>query len=72
MPGVSDLYVQARRALLDALDALDPHRDAVVLVGSQAIYLYTGDTDVPIATQTKDSDIALDPSLIEDDPLLET
>lgn len=71
MPGVSDLYVQARRALLDALDALDPHRDAVVLVGSQAIYLYTGDTDVPIATETKDSDIALDPSLIEDDPLLE-
>lgn len=31
-------YVQARRILLDALQALGSHRKAVVLVGAQAIY----------------------------------
>lgn len=71
MPGAADLYIQARRALLDALEALEQHRNAIVLVGAQAIYLYTGESDVPIATQTKDSDIAIDPALIEQDPLLE-
>ena len=29
-------YVEARRVLLDALDALRPHLDAVVLIGAQA------------------------------------
>jgi hypothetical protein len=38
--------VSARRALLDALDALGPHRDAVILVGAQAIYLHTGSAEV--------------------------
>lgn len=71
MPGAADLYIQARRALLDALEALEQHRNAIVLVGAQAVYLYTGDSDVPIATQTKDSDIVINPRLIEDDPLLE-
>lgn len=70
-PGVTDLYVRARAALLDALEALDAHRDAVVLVGAQAIYLYTGHTDVPIATETKDSDLAIDPDLLAADPLIE-
>lgn len=34
MPGVPDIeYVVARTALLDALEALGPHRDAAILVG---------------------------------------
>ena len=41
------------------------------MVGSQAIYLYTGDDDVPIATTTKDSDIALLPSNLGGHPLLD-
>jgi len=46
MPGVPDpLYVRARAALLDAVEALGAHRDAIVLVGAQAIYLHTGDAD---------------------------
>lgn len=57
----SDLLVRARRALLDAVLALDAHRDALVLVGAQAIYLYTGDADVEIATTTRDSDLAVIP-----------
>jgi hypothetical protein len=32
------LYVVARAALPDALDAIGEQRDAVVLVGAQAIY----------------------------------
>ncbi|MPY92283.1 MAG: hypothetical protein GEV08_04200 [Acidimicrobiia bacterium] len=34
-------YIEARRILLDALDALRPHLKAVVLVGAQAVYLRT-------------------------------
>lgn len=63
--------VLARRTLLDALDALKSQRDALVLAGAQAIYLYTGDADVPIDTQTKDSDLVLVPALLGDDPLIE-
>ena len=33
-------YVHARRALLDALEALEPHLGAVVLVGAQAVYVH--------------------------------
>lgn len=35
-------YVEARRVLLDALEALGNHRKAVVLVGAQAIYHHVG------------------------------
>ena len=40
-PGVDELYVLARRALLDALEALHEHREAIVLVGAQAVYRRT-------------------------------
>lgn len=36
---IAPLYVVARAVLLDALDALGEQRNAVVLVGAQAIYL---------------------------------
>jgi hypothetical protein len=68
---VDELYVKARRALLDALEGLEDHRDGLILVGAQAIYLYTGEADVPIATRTKDSDLAIDPALLREDPLLQ-
>jgi hypothetical protein len=67
----SPLARATRRALLDALVALRPHRDALVLVGAQAIYLYTGDTDVAIAPETKDSDIVVVPDRLGADPALE-
>ncbi len=35
------LYVQARRTLRDALDALEPRLDAIVLVGGQAVHLHS-------------------------------
>ena len=70
-PGDDELMVAARAALLDALDALDALRDAVVLVGAQAIYLYTGEAPVAIAAFTKDADLALDTRLLADRPLIE-
>jgi hypothetical protein len=73
MPGAPDpLYVKARRVLLDALEALKPHLDAVVLVGAQAIYVHTGAaSDLAVAEYTTDADFALTPADLDDSPLLE-
>lgn len=38
-PDPDPRYVAARRVLLDALDALAPHRPAVIVAGAQAVYL---------------------------------
>lgn len=66
-------YVAARRILLDALTALAPQAQAVIVAGAQAIYLRTGGGDVAIAVApfTTDGDLALDPGQLEDDPELE-
>lgn len=64
-------YVEARRVLLDALDALRPHRNAIIIAGAQAIYLHTGEGDLAIAPFTTDGDLALDPTLLDDTPELE-
>ncbi|MGH7656319.1 MAG: hypothetical protein ACREN6_16835 [Gemmatimonadaceae bacterium] len=72
MPGAPDpLYVAARRVLLDALDALRAHLDAVVLVGAQAVYVHAGEADMAVAPFTTDGDLALDPRLLGAEPLLE-
>jgi len=42
--------------LLDAVEALEGQRHALIVVGAQAIYLHTGLVDEAIATETKDSD----------------
>jgi hypothetical protein len=60
-PDQQEAYALARRVLLDALDALGDQRDAVVLVGAQAIYLHTGDTDLAVAPFTTDGDVAINP-----------
>lgn len=71
MPGESDpLYVRARAALLDAIEALEPHLDALVLVGAQAIYCHTGDADLAVAEYTTDADFSVSPGDLSDSPLL--
>ena len=65
------IYVRARRVLLDALEALHQHHNAVVLVGAQAIYLHTGEGDLAVAPYTADADLALNPSALADDPKLD-
>jgi hypothetical protein len=64
-------YVAARRVLLDALIALAPHGDAVILAGAQAIYLHTGTAELAIAPYTTDGDLVLNPCLLGDVPELE-
>lgn len=64
-------YVAARRVLLDALTALAPHGKAVIVAGAQAVYLRTGLNDIAIAPYTTDGDLALDPTLLGDEPELE-
>lgn len=68
---VDNLLVQARSALLDALEALNDQHDSIVVVGAQAIYLHSGRADVALAEATKDSDLAVDPRELPDEPLLE-
>lgn len=70
-PGDAELLIAARAALLDALDALSEHRGALILVGAQAVYLRTGAALVALAEATKDSDLAIDPRELKDDPRLE-
>jgi hypothetical protein len=64
-------YVEARRVLLDALEALAPHGKAFIVAGAQAVYLRTGNADIAIAPYTTDGDLALDPCLLGEDPELE-
>src|SRR2546421_424713 len=67
MPGVPDpLYVRARAGLLDAVEALGLHRESVVLVGAQAIYLHTGDADLAVAEYTTDPDFPMPPRELTD------
>jgi len=69
--GSNDLLVRVRSVLLDALIALDAHRDSLVVIGAQAIYLHTGSASVAVAEATKDSDLGIDPRKLSDDPLIE-
>jgi len=62
------LYIAARRALLDALEALGAHRSALILVGAQAIYLHTGQADLAVAVYTTDADLVVEPRALRDAP----
>jgi hypothetical protein len=64
-------YVAARTVLLDAVEALAAHRRALVVVGAQAVYLRTGSAGLSVAPFTTDGDVALDPVLLGEAPLLE-
>lgn len=68
---MTDVVSLARRGLLDALEALQDHLTAIILVGAQAIYLHTGEADVALAAYTTDGDLVIDPSLLSTDPLIE-
>jgi hypothetical protein len=65
------LYVVARRVLLDALVALQDHRDGVILIGAQAVYVHAADAHLGVAAYTSDGDLALDPVNLGQHPLIE-
>ena len=62
--------ISAREGLLDAVEALRAHGEAVILVGAQAIYVHTGEARAGFAVSpfTYDADIALDPALLGNAP----
>jgi len=64
-------YVAARRVMLDALEDLAAHRDAIIVVGAQAVYLRTGATNVGVAEYTTDGDLAVASDMLAEIPLLE-
>lgn len=73
MSGAPDArYVVARSVLLDALEALGAQREAVVLVGAQAIYMYTGALELAVAEFTTDGDLTIDPALLQRSPEIES
>ena len=63
-------YVEARRVLLDALTALEPHLDAVILVGAQAVYLRTVDRLPALPAYTTDADLVIHPEYLAGEPPL--
>lgn len=68
---MTDALSIARNGLLDALEALESHIDALVIVGAQAIYLHTGTTAIALAEYTTDGDVAVNPALLSSEPLVE-
>jgi hypothetical protein len=72
MPGVPDLTDVARSSLLDALEALEQQKDALVVVGAQAIYLRIGEAYAAVAPFTTDGDLLIDPAFLADDPKIAT
>jgi hypothetical protein len=68
MNNLAPEYVAARRILLDALAALDDHRDNLILVGAQAVYHHTGDADLSVPLMTTDADLAINADGLADVP----
>jgi len=71
MSGATNPHVVARRVLLDALDVLGTQRQAITLVGAQAVYLRVGDVDIAVAPTTTDADLSLDPTIVTEKPALD-
>lgn len=71
--GVSNeqITIVARRVLLAALEGLEAHREAITLVGAQAVYLRTKGGDLTTPSYTTDADLNVDPDKLADEPLLE-
>ena len=61
-------YVAARRGLLDALEALADHRDSIIVVGAQAVYLRVAGSLPGISAYTTDGDVAIDSRSLADAP----
>ncbi len=67
-PEQQEQYVRARLVLLDALEALGDHRNSVILVGAQAIYVHAGEATFGMVAYTTDADLAIDPRVLEKTP----
>jgi hypothetical protein len=61
----------ARRVLLESLEALQDQADAITIVGAQAVYLRSVDTELTVASFTSDADLNIDPTHLAHMPLIE-
>lgn len=71
MHGADPQLISARRVLLDALDALGEHKNAVVVIGAQAIYLQLSSPQIAVAEMTTDADFGINRALLSPDPPLD-
>ena len=72
MSDLASEYVAARMVLLDALEALGSQREAIIVVGAQAVYLRTGDAGITgVAPYTTDADLVLAPFWLAAEPHIE-
>lgn len=58
---MTDEVTMARTGLLDALEALELHLDALVIIAAQAVYLHTGATEIALAEFTSAGGFTPDP-----------
>lgn len=65
------LNTTARKVLLNGLEALAAHRFAITVIGAQAVYLRTTNAALQSAAFTSDGDLALDPAVLGDEPLVD-
>ncbi|MGH8932927.1 MAG: hypothetical protein ACRDZO_20470 [Egibacteraceae bacterium] len=65
-------YIEARRVLLDALEGLADHLDALVLVGAQAVYFRTEGRLPAYQPFTTDADLVVDPHRLAPEPPIDT
>lgn len=65
---VEEEYLEARRVLLDALGVLEEHLDNLILIGAQAVYHHTGDSDLNVPLFTTDADLAIDTRDLAESP----
>lgn len=63
--------IEARKALLDVLEGLNEHRESMVLIGAQALYLHTQSFRSPVVPATKDADLALNVLNVSESPSIE-
>lgn len=68
---MDEVTLGSRRAMLDVLEALEEHRQSIVIVGAHAIYMQVQTTQTAVAPFTRDSDMVIDPEVLLDEPLLE-
>ncbi len=57
--------------MLDVLEALEGHRDSLIIVGAHAIYLQVPSTQTAVAPFTRDSDMVINPEKLLDEPLID-
>lgn len=65
LPGADEPLVKARSVLLTGLSALEPQREALTVIGAQAVLEHTYSLDKVPITLTTDADTSISPSIVD-------